>query len=293
LKTSAAIVTTLVFLAGTLLLRQARTGSVAVRSGASASSAATQFRDHGTPHPGPLPRQSQELSNTLGEEPDTLSEQPLETNPGAEITEPESATNRLESAEPIAVTLAVTNLKAAIEWLSNLPEGHRKEAATREVAYEAANENPQTALELAAGLPANPERDQLLDHAVSQFATSDARDATDWVLQIPDSSLRNRLLAAVATAAAEAHPAEAAALVATGIEDGEEQTRAVVAVVQRWVQTAPQAAAAWVEQFPQGPLRHAAAQNLLVIWSLNDHQAANTWLRTLPEAERADLSGHS
>jgi len=217
----------------------------------------------------------------------------LETNPRAEITEPDSAPNRLESPQTFAVTLADTNLGAAMEWLSNLPEGEAKEAATRDVAYEAAKENPQTALELGAGLPANPERDQLLDHAVSQFATSDARAATDWVLQIPDPSLRGRLLAAVATAAAEAHPAEAATLVATAIEDSEQQTRAVVAVIQRWVQTAPKDAAAWVEQFPQGPLRHAAAQNLLVIWSLNDRQAANAWLRTLPEAERAELSGHS
>jgi len=222
---------------------------------------------------------------------------PTEAEPQNEMIESESEQDQIEepasNPEPLATMLANTNLEAAIKWLSTVPDGEAKEAATRDIAYEASRKDPQTALDLAAGLPANAERDNLLDHAVSQFASSDARAATDWVLEVPGQSLRARLLTAVATAAAEEHPSQAATLVATSFEDGEEQKRAAVAVVQRWVQTAPKDAAAWVEQFPEGPIRHAAAENLLSIWSLNDRAAANAWLETLPEAERAELRAGS
>lgn len=272
----------------------------------------------GRPSPGPLPREKEyggprlfqeqvQTANTSAPGPSHTGQMenvpreqsPLKgaeqpgAEPEAEFIEPESEQEQIEevpgNAEPFAVALANTNLEAALEWLSSLPDGEQKQGATREIAYEAARENPQTALELAAGLATSRERDDLIDHAVSQFASIDPRAAADWVLQIPQQSLRGRLLAAVATAAAEEHPAEAATLVATAIEDGEEQTRAAVAVIQRWVQTAPKDAAAWVKQFPQGPLRHAAAENLLVIWSLKDRQAAAAWLETLPESERAEL----
>jgi len=190
--------------------------------------------------------------------------------------------------EQLALATAETNVDAALQWLSALPDGNAKLVATRDVAYEAARSEPEAALDLASALPVGSERDALLIHAISEWAVSEAHGAADWALQIEDERLRSLLLGAVATAAAKEHPAEAATLVATRLA-GDEQARAAVAVVQRWAQSAPLDAAGWAQQFPEGPARRAALQNLLSIWSLSDRSAATAWLNSLPAADRAAL----
>jgi hypothetical protein len=54
-------------------------------------------------------------------------------------------------------------------------------------------------------------------------------------------------------------------------------------LVQRWAQSAPQDAAAWVLQFSEGPARNAATQNLVAQWTSQDAEAAGQWLDELPE----------
>ena len=74
-----------------------------------------------------------------------------------------------------------------------------------------------------------------------------------------------------------------------GLVAGEEQDRTAVSIVQRWVQNSPQAAASWVSQFPDIPLREAAVQNLLALWTAQDAEAAGNWLRELPAGPLRNL----
>jgi hypothetical protein len=107
--------------------------------------------------------------------------------------------------------------------------------------------------------------------------------AAGWVRQIEHSPLRNRLVGRVAIGMATDSPAAAAQLVAEEMAAGSEQDRAVIAIVQRWVKSDPMAAAAWVERFPQTPMRGAAVEALVGTWWKSDSQGVRNWLRGLPE----------
>ncbi|HSU56846.1 MAG TPA: hypothetical protein VLT36_22495 [Candidatus Dormibacteraeota bacterium] len=189
---------------------------------------------------------------------------------------PEGPT-RIAAAEIVAISWASNDLPSAIQWIGTLPDGDLKQTVTRTTAYEAARIDPLSALDLASMLPASAERTQLLAHTLSQWATSEPAAATDWVNDLPDDSLKQRLLESVAVSAAEQNPEAAAALVASAITSDHEQSRAAVAVIQRWAQTAPEKAAQWLQDFPEGETRRAGTENLLAIWKLSDPQAATQW----------------
>ena len=174
-------------------------------------------------------------------------------------------------------------------WVQALPEGDSKQAATLDLAYEAARTEPVAALELASALPPTRERDDLLVHAVSQWSGTDSTAAAAWAMKVLDPSLRQLLVGAVAVASAEQDGAAAATLAVNGLVGGEEQDRTAVSIVQRWVQNSPQAAASWVSQFPDIPSREAAVQNLLALWTAQDAEAAGNWVRELPAGPLRDL----
>ena len=191
--------------------------------------------------------------------------------------------------EQIAIAWANTDLSAAADWVHALPDGASKQAATLALAYEAARTEPVVALDLTRTLAPTRARDDLLVHAISQWTETDSTTAATWAMNVADLSLRQRLVAAVAVASA-AQAGEAAAMLAANVLGaGNEQNCAVVSIVQRWVQNAPQAAASWVSQFPDIPSREAAVQNLLALWTAQDAEAAGNWLRALPAGSLRDF----
>ncbi len=197
---------------------------------------------------------------------------------------PEDSARRA-ALEQVAIAWANTDLPAASAWVQAMPAGASKEVAALGLGYEAARSEPITALAVASALPPGPQRDDLLVHAVSQWAVGDPAVAADWAAEVPNVKLRERLLAAVAVSSAETDGAAAATLAAKSLGAGDEQDRAVVAVVQRWAQNSPNATASWIAQWPDTPTRDAAAQNLVALWTMQDSQAAATWLYELPEGE--------
>jgi hypothetical protein len=181
--------------------------------------------------------------------------------------------------EQVAIAWANTDLAAATGWVQALPEGDARQAATLSLGYEAARNEPLKALDVASGMASTPARDDLLVHAVSQWGAANAAAAAEWAGQVSDASLRERLLAATAIAGAEQDGAAAATLAANTLGAGPEQDRAAVAIVQRWAQTSPDAAAAWVGQFPDSAVRAAATQNLVALGTVEASQAAGNRLR--------------
>jgi hypothetical protein len=189
----------------------------------------------------------------------------------------------LEELQEVTSAWAAADLATAGAYVNAMPMGASKETATLALAYEAARTRPLAALELASQLTASPERDALLTHAVSQWAGADGDAAAGWAIKVPDHILQQRLLSAVAVASAENDPAMAARLVATAMDPGDEQNRTAVSIIQRWAQHSPQGAAAWVMQFPEGPSRDSALENLLAAWVQQDASGASTWVRGLPD----------
>lgn len=185
--------------------------------------------------------------------------------------------------EQVAIAWANSDLASTTAWLHDLADGESKQVATLAAAYEATHTDPIAALELASQLPPARERNELLTHAVSQWATADFATAAAWAVEIPESDLRQEMLAAVAVAAAEENGPAAATFLANALAPGEIQSRAAVSITQRWSQVAPLDAADWVSQFPETPARDAAVENLVGLWVMNDSPAAANWLNTLPD----------
>jgi hypothetical protein len=90
------------------------------------------------------------------------------------------------------------------------------------------------------------------------------------------------MLATVTTAWADRDSLAAADFALSHLPVGEEQDRAIVGIVQRMVQIAPEAAAEWVAQFPALPVRDAALRNLVAIWAAQNLAAPAEWLQGLP-----------
>jgi len=183
----------------------------------------------------------------------------------------------------VALAWADHDLSSALGWVTALAEGEGKQAALASVAYEAARTDPVAALNAAHTLPPSTERDLLLAFAASQWAASDPSAAILWVANLPDAVLREKMLAAVAIGSAEADGLTAVQLATQGLHASEEQERAAVAILQRWVQISPPAAASWLNQFPDVPLRQLAVRALVGVWATQDSRAAAAWLESLSE----------
>ena len=128
---------------------------------------------------------------------------------------------------------------------------------------------------------------------MSQWATADFATAAAWAVEIPESDLRQEMLAAVAVAAAEENGPAAATFLAQALAPGEAQSRAAVAIAQRWAQVAPQETADWVSRFQDMPARDAAVENLVGLWAMNEPRGAADWINTLPDGSLRTAALHA
>lgn len=174
---------------------------------------------------------------------------------------------------------------AVAAWLGRLPPGGRRDALVTEVAAELPLRERLT-LALAATDPL-VHRD-LLAAALSDWAAADAVDALAWLDSHRDDVAYAAAQAAVATVMADEHPPEAAAWAVTAIRPGTEQDRAVLGIVQRWVQRDAAAASEWVVELPSGSLQSSAADELVRIWSETDPAGVVSWVSRLTKGALRD-----
>ena len=176
---------------------------------------------------------------------------------------------------------AANDLTATINWVQQLPEGGNKAAAELSLAGEAARQSAgaTSAVAMLSNLPPSPERDDLLNYSLRQWATDDPENALAWMNQMPDQTARERALDTVAMDMTD--PFTAATFAAENLSPGPGRDQAVVNIVQFWTTSAPDEAAAWVTQFPNGPLRDAATRTLLEVWEKENPAAANMWAQAI------------
>lgn len=196
------------------------------------------------------------------------------------VTENLTGTVREESIDGVAIVWANQDLAGAVAWAKQLPEDDRASGLLN-VAYEAARTQPITAINLAVELPVGQSQEDVIVHAVRQWASQDAKSAADWAKTITEDVVRNKVLAAVAAEWGASDPAAAATLAVNSVAPGKPQDDAVVGIVQRWVQIQPDEAAAWVTAFPEGPLRDTAMEEVVKLWADQDLQQPAKWLAGL------------
>lgn len=187
-----------------------------------------------------------------------------------------------------AMRWTVVDLKAAATWARSLPEGSGRAEIMAAVGSEAVRSDPLEALLMGFELPASAAQANLILRAAAEWAATDRDNAVEWAKRIEDKGLRQQVTAQIVVASAEADPLSAATMALQQMTPGEEQDRAVVSIVQRWVQTDPELASTWVRGFPDGALGRDAVDNLITLWAARDSVASGKWLLTLPAGELRD-----
>ena len=156
------------------------------------------------------------------------------------------------------VRLTETDPGQAAREVSLLPESSQRNHLLLEIASELVRTDFREAIRLAETLPSSPPRDEVLERAVREWALTDAGGAIAHAKSVIDEPLRERLLAAAFVEWSETDPAAAARSAATELREGRIQDNAIVSISQRWTQTAPAEASAWIESFPQSDLQDDA-----------------------------------
>lgn len=164
-----------------------------------------------------------------------------------------------ESLAEQAASFASSDPSAGITWAKTLPDSKQRNTAFEALAWACAADYPGVSVEALEQLPASDAKSRLAAHVVGQWAVKDIEGAQAWAEGRTDAAERTETLAAFAVAIAELYPARAAALVAEKMQPGAAQDRAVIAVIQRWVQSDRRAAEQWVADFPNSPLKATAA----------------------------------
>lgn len=159
------------------------------------------------------------------------------------------------------------NLKSAVDWVGQQPDGGNKTVAGLALARAAAAQGEAVAaVRLLADIQPGAERDDVLVYSIRQWANQNRDDAAAWINQVTDETLRTRLLENVTVDWAITDPFDAAAFAVTALPPGDAQNDAIVNVVHFWATSAPDEAAKWVAQFPEGQLRTRALADLTDVW---------------------------
>ncbi len=172
---------------------------------------------------------------------------------------------RRAACAQVAITWANLDSSAALNWSGDLPDVSERQTAVLAAAYEACRVDPMQAITAVCAMPAGSERDEFLAHAAGQWGTFDPGAAAQWAAQVPEPTLRERLLGVIAVSSAERAPVEGATLAATALSPGPEQVRVAIAVAQRWAQISPAEAAAWTAQFADPHARMDAQRALSIL----------------------------
>ena len=180
--------------------------------------------------------------------------------------DPSGDPNRAAALAEKAGQFGGTDPVAGLAWARGLA-GEDRITALQELASACATTDLQTALAAALDLPAGEARARLAAQLVGEWAMKEAPAALEWAKNLPEGDERDEIIAGWVTATAEAAPELSANTAAQDIRPGAIQNRAVVATVQRWMQSDFEGAKKWVDDFPEGVLRTDAEGVLGVVKS--------------------------
>ena len=158
----------------------------------------------------------------------------------------------------VAQNWAAQDSSAALAWAATLIDANEREVALTDVCLQVAQTNPAEAVKLREQYVPSDVPSPALANLAQQWAEKDFSAALAWTLARPPGEQRDQLIAHVAFVQAQTAPLEAANLVVDQMSPGEAQTEAAMSVLHQWGLQDLAAATAWVEQFPEGPVRARA-----------------------------------
>jgi hypothetical protein len=150
---------------------------------------------------------------------------------------------------------------SALSWAARLAAPYEHQVAMEQVLSQMLERDPQGAMETAISRAGETPAD-LSGRLIQQWAAQDFSAAHDWVRQQPSGEQRDGLLALMAFVQSKTDPVDAAELVSDEIAPGDNQVEAALWVLDQWALNDPEAASAWLNQFPAGPIRDRARDEL-------------------------------
>ena len=108
---------------------------------------------------------------------------------------------------------------------------------------------------------------------------------SQWIAQVTDPALRDRLLAVSVKAIAVTDPDLAAGWLKQAFASEGPFAEAALSVVENWISRDPLKTSAWVAQLPPGRSRDAAIEIVVQKWLSVDPSAAAAWIASLPERQ--------
>lgn len=151
--------------------------------------------------------------------------------------------------------------EAAAAWCGHLGGTAATSRWTAYLCQGVAAARPELAMRLAEehGLGGD---ENVTGNIIHSWASRDPSAAIRWAESQADAALRDNAWNRIARRLAESDAATAATLAAEKIDPGPVQEETVISVLFLWKKRDPEAAAAWVALFPEGPLRERAEGEL-------------------------------
>jgi hypothetical protein len=165
---------------------------------------------------------------------------------------------REEMLRRVAQQWTALDPSAAIRWAEALSNESERNSALTDVCFQLAQTDPQQATRVADVIGLGHQPGAILENLVHQWATKDPTAALAWVSERPVGEEKDKMFSRVAIVLADTSPAKAARLVLDQIPAGEIQNEAVISVLYQWTKRDLPEARAWVELFPESPLRERA-----------------------------------
>lgn len=128
-----------------------------------------------------------------------------------------------------------------------------------------ADASPVETLRAMMSRRASKERDQMLIHAVGQWADRAPDDALEWCETLASGEFRDWALCSTLTSMANHNAGKAASLVQIHLPPGLARNHALVAIAQRWAQSSPEDARRWLDSLEATSAKQDALREIAVI----------------------------
>jgi hypothetical protein len=185
--------------------------------------------------------------------------QPVALSPeyGDEIVN--SATNEDQALDELR-EWARKDPESALVWGQHQTNNAERSEVLTDVCFQIAQADSERAVTLAEKFQLN--KDAVLNNLAQQWATKDLITAQNWISAQPSGDQRDALATGMTFIWSQTAPADAAQFVAQQMAPGYAQDEAAMMVLHQWALVDSTGASAWVQQFPESPLRNRALNEI-------------------------------
>ena len=190
------------------------------------------------------------------------------------------------SAESVAKEWVVSSpaeCQQILNWAASLPEGRARDGALKEIFSTLGAQDPAMASQLINSSAAT-NNSEALEGLIQGWSSKSPANAARYALSNPAISENTSAIRDIVRSWSRSSPTEAAAFIQSTPEDM--RPFLAEALVDSWVLTDLQSAAAWVKAQPVGPSRDAGISSILENIRSADPEKALEWSQSMSDEEK-------